>query len=389
MMFSAMRHSLSAITAVTLLAFAAATLAAESDKSPRLSTPPAPTVNSAPITYLPPLKVDAPKAELGKRIFFDPRLSGEGRRACVDCHRPEQGYSLASDISPGSVAGGGFRNIPSLINTAHKRHWGMDGRHESLTAMIEEMFTSAYTMGMDPLLMSERMNQDPDYPRLFSEAGFANTDAANAYAAVEDYLKMLTSKNAPVDTGMLSEAARRGKTLFEGKAGCIRCHHGAMLSDGDFHALGVAENPRIMDQAANRQALMAHAAALGRSADPDTPQDLGRYWISGAPEDMGAFATPSLRELSKTGPYMHNGAFDTLAEVVEFYYFGGGNRGNRDPLLRPLDLDLQEINDLIAFLDALTGRDLSSGRYVWDAGYPAEYPTLRYWDHRAVSKPQP
>jgi cytochrome c peroxidase len=357
--------------------------------SPGLATPARSAAEYPPITFLPRLEVEQEKAELGKRIFFDPRLSGDEDRACAHCHRPKQGYSAALELSPGSRAGGGFRNIPSLINTAHKRHWGADGRHDQLSGMIAEMFTSPYTMGMDPLLMSERMNQDPDYPRLFAKAGYPNSDADYAYAAVEAYLKTLTSKNAGVDTGMLSEGARRGKALFEGKAGCIRCHHGAMLSDGGFHALGVPENREIETNPANLQALTAHARALGGSLDPSRPQDLGRYWVSGSPEEMATFATPSLRELSKTGPYMHNGVFDSLAEVVEFYYFGGGSSANRSPLLGPLDLDFQEINDLIAFLDALTGRDLSSERYVWRKGYPAEYPALRYWDHAASPEPKP
>ncbi len=341
-----------------------------------------------PITFLPAVSSDSSKVQLGKRLFFDQRLSRNGRWSCADCHRPEQGYALNRPRSPGGVAGGGFRNVPSLMNTVHQQQWGREGRHRQLPAMVAEMFESPFTLALDPLLLEQRMAQDPDYVRMFSEAGYPQISAANAYAAVAEYLRILTSRNAPLDTGTLSAAARRGKALFEGRAGCLHCHSGALLSDGQAHSLGLLARPGHLSELADREALLAYALAHDLEEVATLQQDPGHFTVTGRRDDWGAFITPSLRELNHSGPYMHDGRFYSISQVVEFYYFGGGPDSRKSPLLRPLDLTLEELNDLIAFLESLSGQPLTSERYLWSQGYPAAYPTTRYWSSHPAGEEQ-
>ncbi len=329
---------------------------------------------------LPQLKIDKAKAELGKRLFFDKRLSGDAGIACADCHVPEKAYGSKEAISPGYPGNGHFRNASSLVNTAHKNVWNWDGRiGTNLNDQTREMITEDYIMNMDMRIMQERMKQDPVYVKMFKDAGYGEPSNGSVRKAIPEYLKTLTSRGAPFDKGTMSASAKRGMKLFKGKAGCIQCHNGPLLSDLKPHNTGVPENFDVFLDPMNHQAFIAFAMFQGIPNYRALKRDPGYFNITLEKKDMGKFITPSLRELKYSAPYMHNGMIKTLPEVVEFYNRGGGKDSNKDKRLKPLGLSAKEKKDLVAFLEALSGEPLTTSAHVWDKPYPAEYPAIDNW----------
>lgn len=329
---------------------------------------------------LPQLKVGEAKAELGKRLFFDKRISGDAGIACATCHVPSKAFGSEKALSPGYPGNGNFRNAPSLVNTAHKKVWNWDGRMgTNLNDQTREMITEDYIMNMDMRIMQERLKQDPVYVKMFKDAGYGEPSNGGVRKAIPEYLKSLTSRGAPFDTGRMSAAAKRGETLFKGKAGCIQCHSGPLLSDEKPHNTGVAENFDVFLDPMNHQAFLAFTLFQGIPNFEQLKRDPGYYNITLDPADMGKFITPSLREVKYSAPYMHNGMIKTLAGVVEFYNRGGGKDRNKDKALKPLHLSKQQKADLVAFLESLSGEPLTSGQFVWKQPYPAEYPVIENW----------
>jgi len=329
---------------------------------------------------LPKLKINKAKAELGKRLFFDKRLSGDAGIACADCHVPEKAYSSKEALSPGYPGNGHFRNASSLVNTAHKNVWNWDGRiGTNLNDMTREMITEDYIMNMDMRIMQERMKQDPVYVKMFKDAGYGEPSNGSVRKAIPEYLKTLTSNGSPFDKGAMSASAKRGMKLFKGKAGCIQCHNGPLLSDLKPHNTGVPENLDVFMDPMNHQAFVAFAMFQGIPNYMNLKRDPGYYNVTLEQQDMGKFITPSLRELKFSAPYMHNGMIKTLPDVVEFYNNGGGKDSNKSKKLKPLGLSDKEKKDLVAFLESLSGDPLTSPKYVWDQPYPAEYPAIENW----------
>ena len=335
-----------------------------------------------PIGPLSPLKVNEARAELGKRLFFDKRLSGDAAISCASCHKPGHGFANPDPLSRGYPGNKHFRNAPGLINTAYKRVWMHDGRiGTNLNDVTRGMLTESYLMNMDMRLMQERLKQDPVYVEMFEAAGLGEPSNIGARKAIPEFLKTLVSRGAPFDSGNLSPAAKRGQALFEGKAGCIQCHDGPLFSDGQPHNTGVPENFDVFLDPARHQAFLAWAAFMGVENYMNLKRDPGAHVQTHRADgsDMGTFITPSLRELKHTAPYMHNGVFATLAEVVDFYDRGGDNDRHKDPRIKPLGLGAQDKHDLVAFLLALSGQPLSGERYVWSEPYPEEYEAIEDW----------
>jgi len=337
---------------------------------------------SADIGSLPALKIDQAKAELGKRLFFDRRLSGDAAISCATCHQPQNGFASNQALSFGYPGNRHFRNTPGLINTAHKKVWMHDGRiGTNLNDVTRGMITEDYIMNMDMRIMQERLKQDPKYLEMFEAAGYGEPSNGKARKAIPEYLKTLTSTGAPFDNGTMSEAAQRGMELFKGKGNCIACHNGPLLSDGSSHNTGVPENFDIFRQPMRHQAFIAYAMFLGIENYMDLKRDPGTHIQTHKADgsDMGKFMTPSLRELKYTAPYMHNGMLKTLEAVVEFYNNGGGKDKNKDALLKPLNLSKPEKQDLVAFLLALSGKPLTTSKHVWTEAYPNEYKPIANW----------
>ncbi len=330
---------------------------------------------------LPELEINEAKAELGKRLFFDKRISGDAAISCATCHVPENGYAHPDALSPGYPGNGHFRNSIGLINTAQKSIWLHDGRlGTNLNDVTREMITEDYIMNMDMRIMQERIKQDPKYLEMFEAAGYGEPSNGSVRKAIPEYLKTLASKGVPYDSGSMSDSAKAGQAVFAEK-GCSSCHSGAMFTDGKAHNTGVPENHDIWLDPMNHQAFIAFTMFQGIENYMALKRDPGAHtqWKKADLSNMGTFQTPSLRELTQTAPYMHNGMIATLEDVVDFYNAGGGEDSNKDAAMRPLEMTDQEKSDLVAFLESLSGEALTGPEYVWSEAYPDEYPVIEDW----------
>ncbi len=320
-----------------------------------------------------PMDVKPALAELGKRMFYDMRLSGDTSLACASCHQPDKAFTDGEALSAAYTGAAHFRNTPTLANVGYRDAWLHDGRlGTNLNDVTREMITETYLMNMDMRIMQERMKQDPVYVDMFKAAGMGEPSNGGARNALQAFLQTIVSRGAPIDEGALSPAAQRGQGLFEGKAGCAACHSGARFSDDRPHNTGVPGNPEIWSDPERHSAFVTYAKFMGVEDYMNLREDLGAYIRTHKPEAKRNFLTPTLRELTRTAPYMHNGVFATLESVVDFYDAGGGDDPLKDPRLRPLGLVPSEKTDLIAYLKSLSGESFDIDAYVWrddDYGY--------------------
>jgi cytochrome c peroxidase len=290
------------------------------------------------------------KVALGRALYFDKRLSADGTVSCATCHDPATAFADNRPVAVGVNNRVGPRNAPTLLNAAFSPLLFWDGRARTLEEQVLQPLFNPAEMGMtDRRAVVARLEADADYPRLFAEvfgrAGLTVENAARALAAFE---RTQFSGDSPFDrfvagdAGALTEAQHRGWLLFRGKARCITCHaFGAaapFFTDFKFHNTGVAVG----------------GADLERRARAAGPADLGRYAVTKRAEDLGAFRTPTLRDVELTAPYMHDGSEKTLLDVVRFYNRGGEKNPRLDRRLRPLGLSEQEMSGLVEFLRALT-----------------------------------
>jgi cytochrome c peroxidase len=285
----------------------------------------------------PPAPADNPmtpdRIALGARLFADPRLSGDGRRSCASCHRPERAFTDGRRRAR-AVSGAPLRrNTPTLWNLAWSKHYFWDGRAPSLEAQARGPIEAADEMGGDWPAILSRLDADADLARQFRAAfgDGAPISQDSVVKALAAYMRSLVSPPTRFDawiegdTKALSTAQVRGFRLFTGKAGCLLCHAGWRFTDDRFHDIGL------------------------RSRDP------GRGAIPGGTPGLGAFKTPSLRELTRTAPYMHDGSLPTLAAVVNHYAGRFLARPTLGPNMnRTLRLSRQEKADLAAFLKTLS-----------------------------------
>lgn len=324
---------------------------------------------------LPELEVNPAKAELGKRLFYDTRLSGDDSISCSSCHVAEHGFAYPEPLSTAYTGSDGFRNAPTLINTVYKNVWFHDGRiGTNLNDVVRENITEDWLMNMDMRLMQERLKQDPIYVAMFEKAGLGEPSNGGVRKAIPEYLKTLTSKNAPYDLNKMTSSAKQGQRLFNGKAQCSRCHTGELFTDEQAHNTGVPENIDIFLDPMRHQTFLAFNMFMGVQDYLTLKRDVGAHVQTHKADgsDRGRFITPTLRELKYTAPYMHNGMLATLDDVVEFYNQGGGKDSNKDPKIKPLELSKQEKADLVAFLESLSGDPLTDEQYQWtkyDFGY--------------------
>lgn len=328
------------------------------------------------------MEVDANKAALGKRLFFDPRLSGDAAISCSTCHIPAKGFSDGLALSKAYPGSDGFRNTPTLINAARKAAWFHDGRiGTNLNDVTRESITETYSMNMDMRLMQERVKQDPVYVKMFKKAGYGEPSNGSIRKAIPEYLKTLTSRGAPFDAGKMSDAAQRGFDLFKGKAGCAQCHSGSRFTDDAPHNTGVPENPDIWSDPKRHLTYVAFGMFMGIENYMNIRRDVGAHIRTHKADgsDIGKFMTPTLRELTYTAPYMHNGTIKTLEDVVAFYNRGGGSDGNKDPRIKPLGLSKEERANLTAFLKSLSGTPLTGPEHVWKEKINVNYAVIEDW----------
>jgi len=331
----------------------------------------APTKRTArPITPLPhpthPLDNPATPAKvaLGRLLFFDPRLSADGAASCNTCHPAHTGYTARTAISMGGTGTSHWRNSSTLYNVAFFDKFNWDGARTSIEDQNDGAWSGAVAGNIDPEIAEERLAQVPEYRRQF-RAVFGETEPtwANALRAVAAFQRTIVSKDVPFDDYLrgnenaIGTAAKRGYALFTGKANCIACHDGPLLSDDRFHALGVPASPDFLSSPLKQITFRFEQASNGvpREVYKSARDDWGLYYVTKRAQDAGKFRTPSLRELSHTAPYMHNGILKTLVEVIEFYNRGGGDHPNKSALLIPLGLSEGERQSLAAFLESLSG----------------------------------
>ncbi len=319
-----------------------------------------------------PVPADDPltstKITLGKFLYFDPRLSGDGSISCAGCHDPKLGWGDGGDLSKGYPGTLHWRNSQTILNAAHLDKFFWTGSSPDLPAQAKSAMTGPLAQNMNPRLVEERIRQIPEYVGLFEEAYGGSLTFDNALKAISAFERTIVSRNVPFDRYMRGDKAAltpeqvKGLALFQGKAGCLQCHNGSLLTDQRFYNLGVPKNPAFEQDPLRQIAMRERIGAKGvpESVISILDRDPGRYLDTKRDEDRGKFRTPPLRELKYTAPYMHNGVFLTLQEVVNFYDKGGGDDpfSTKSPLLRALGLKMEEKAALVAFLESLSGDEI-------------------------------
>jgi cytochrome c peroxidase len=260
------------------------------------------------------------KVDLGRKLFFDKRLSRDRTVACASCHDPERAFSDGMPVARGIHNAEGKRNAPALINRGYGSSFFWDGRASSLERQAIEPILNPIELAMTEAELESRL-------------GMKSTEIT---AALASYVRTIRSGNSPFDRyvagkqNALNSTERAGLGLFRSKGRCVSCHVGPNFTDERFHNTGVAWRE-------------------------DRFADSGRFAVTHQERDRGAFKTPTLREISRTAPYMHDGSLKTLEDVVEFYSSGGRQNSNIDPELHPINFSAEEKQQLLAFLGTLTG----------------------------------
>jgi cytochrome c peroxidase len=305
-----------------------------------LGFPPGPVVNP---------DRDTPAAiALGRALFFDARLSSDGTISCASCHRPDRAFTSDAAISPGVEGRLGTRNAPTILNAAYAPVLFWDGRATTLEEQIRYPIVHPKEMNMTMAAVVKLVTGDATYSDMFRQAfGEQPPTFALVSQALASFERTIISGDTPfdrfyfaADTAALSEAARRGWELFRGRLGCVRCHSvdatNPWFTDWSYHNIGVG-------------------------LDAITP-DLGRYAVTRQAVDKGRFRTPSLRHVSLTSPYMHDGSLKTLRAVLDFYERGGLENPFLDEQIKPLPMSDDDKEDVIRFLHSLAKPAPGEGR---------------------------
>lgn len=261
------------------------------------------------------------KVARGRELFFDTRLSASGTLSCATCHDPARAFTDGRAVARGINDAVGTRNTPTLVNAGYGRTFFWDGRAETLEAQVLGPIVNPKELGLTEAELERRLAMR----------------SADVAAALASYVRTIRSRDSRYDwyaagqTEVLTAEERTGLEIFRGRGQCAVCHGGPNFTDDQFHNTGVGVRP-------------------GRS------NDTGRFAVTGADRDRGAFKTPTLRDVARTAPYMHDGSLATLEAVIEFYSEGGRPNPAIDPRMRPRDFSQDEKRALVAFLKALNGR---------------------------------
>lgn len=275
------------------------------------------------------------KVELGKKLFFDPRLSGDNEMSCATCHMPGKAYGDGLALSPGAGGTPLERNTQTCLNVGFFNSFFWDGRAESLEEQALGPIESKVEMNQNLDELEAELAAIPGYVTEFRNVFRTKPNRDGIAKALAAFQRTLVTEPSPFDRFLsgdkdaLSDEAKRGLELFRGNAGCIECHNGPLLSDGKFYRIGVSF------------------------------KDEGRAKITGKKEDRYRFRTPSLRNIAETAPYMHDGSQKTLEEVVTFYFRGIPASGPDGLSLDAEALDFlsfSDIDSMVEFLKSLSGK---------------------------------
>ena len=281
--------------------------------------------------------VTAPKVKLGKKLFSEKLLSRDRSLACKGCHQPKRAFTDGRAKAIGVYGRQGNRNVPTLVNRAWGESFFWDGRIPTLEEQVIQPILAKLEMDLTLEETVERLRAKRRYRKDFKKVFDRAVNGEDLAKALAAYVRTIQSGDSPYDRYLfgnrdaLSERSLKGLKLFRGKGNCSACHVGPTLSDEEFHNSGVAwKDGGFVDD--------------------------GRYAVTKREEDRGKFKTPTLREVARTAPYMHDGSLTTLTAVVDFYSDGARKNPNLDPELHPLNLSDEEKAALIAFLQALSGQ---------------------------------
>lgn len=278
----------------------------------------------------------AEKVALGRKLFFDRRLSRNKRVSCATCHNPQRAFTDGRSVAVGVFGRTGTRSAPTLVNRGYGAAFFWDGRVSSLEEQVLQPIQNPVEMDMSVEGVVARLQHDRRYRAQFRQTFGREVNRGDLARALASHVRAILSGDSPYDRYLhggqsaLSSEAREGLRIFRGKGNCIACHVGPNLSDERFHNTGIAWRD-------------------GRLLDP------GRFAVTGHEADHGAFKTPTLREVARTAPYMHDGSLATLEDVVEYYDRGANRNPYLDAELRPLRLALEEKRAIVAFLRSLSG----------------------------------
>lgn len=320
------------------------------------------------------------KIKLGDKLFHDTRFSSTGKVSCATCHAKEKAFTDSPlKVSEGINKLTGTRNAPTVINSAYMHSMFWDGREPDLEGQSAGPFINPVEMGLtshEPILKIVR--SDAEYKKLFKQVFNKTGDKItmdHVKKAIASFERTIISGNSPFDRYQyagdkkaISESAQRGLKVFLDQGRCVSCHaisqtH-AIFTDNRFHNLGIGFE-RINKDVKELSSAFVKAKRSASEVDVEVltnknTSELGRFAVSTQWRDMGSFKTPTLRNIAKTGPYMHDGSLESLLDVVKFYNNGGRVKEN-DPTfdfqsggIRPLNLSDDQMDDLVAFMEALT-----------------------------------
>jgi cytochrome c peroxidase len=298
--------------------------------------PPKPPLGLIPVVFPKDNPYTPEKAELGRYLYFDKRLSADGTVACASCHDPAKGFTDGARVSTGIRGQRGNRSAPTVINRAYSLAQFWDGRAATLEEQVKGPIANPIEMGNTHDAMVTSLRGIAGYGPLFEKAfGSSEITVDRVALAVATFERTVLSGNSRYDRykagdkKAMTPAQVRGMRVFFDKAECDSCHEGVNFTLNAYANLGVGTD----------------------KPDPD----VGRFTVTKDPADWGAFKTPTLRDVARTGPYMHDGSLLNLHQVVNFYDKGGTPNKNLDKKIKPLHLSEQQKDDLVAFLEALTG----------------------------------
>ncbi|MCU1273484.1 MAG: Cytochrome-c peroxidase [Bryobacterales bacterium] len=276
------------------------------------------------------------KAELGRVLYFDPRLSADGSVSCATCHSPKFAFTDGAAVSTGIRGQKGNRSAPTVINRAYSLAQFWDGRASTLEEQAKGPMANPLEMGNTHDSIVDNLKKVQGYRVLFAKVfGTEDFTIDQVAKAITTFERTLMSGNSPYDRyqagqkNAMTVGQVRGMNVFFDKAKCDACHEGVNFTSNMYANLGVG-------------------------IDKPEP-DVGRHAVTHDPKDWGAFKTPTLREIAHTAPYMHDGSLKTLEDVVEYYDKGGTPNKNLDQKIKPLRLTAQDKKDLVAFLNSLSG----------------------------------
>ena len=337
------------ILALALLVFAASCASNTEKPAPAASTAPAPTPDVGPLgeMAIPPDNPITPdKVELGKKLFFDTRLSKTGNMSCETCHQPDKGWADGKPLSARFDGSMNTRHTPTLYNVGYYKQWYWDGR----AATLEGQITAAWRgqMGGDPEAMAMTLNGVDAYKADFQKVFNGPAAADNIPKALAAFVRTIRSQDSPWDkyqTGdksAVNDDVVKGFDVFSNsdKANCTLCHLPPLFTDTLFHNVGIGFDKSMPDL--GRGKILGDAAEKAGKKDPE------------ADTLKGAFKTPTLRSITETAPYFHDGRAQKLADAVDLLLKGGIKNPNLDEKLKPRTIKAEERSQLLAFLKSLT-----------------------------------